>query len=650
MSSIPVSYEDLRAHLAKVLEDPASPLDLRLIDLTKVELTENTAPDVIATLLKEVSQLLPVLQTDPTPLTELCIKATAHSTFTDIRSIDPPIDLLAGLEAPSSPINLLALSLLGKASKTPSETAMVAGDSELATSLVKRWLSTPSPDVAESALDVICQLLEVDLGRRSSAGECGGGHDERAGQGLMWRRMFTDKRVYGLLFSICSLDDGGPESLSKRDKTVAQGRLLNFLVKAGTLHWCMISRSQIKEIEAKHNSTSLLHYAACNMVDKDDLLMHITLLDFFRDLLAIDAPGLMVRTYIQSQFTFSSPALDFLISMQLHEAILDSYLHDSSDNLDMIYLKDSVAAYVARYAELYPNHFLQNPQSMLDGILSSIHNSLSISPQQYALDLSPSDQLMVLSSLPRIMLVEATTRQLNPMSLVPTRPGNKAALNALAKIFHGPVIPETADSMQPFSSGQTPTDWGKESAAARILYYLYVNAHADMWRDITQAADVLASPDTALASISFIKDIITANWHESKGELLSSPAGSRFILPSEAELEENVTSPTVQVAPSGIWAVLSQPAFLTVIPYLFKAPRTYGEFVAGGAADSTSIVWRVATAKFDALVALDNRIRDIHDAEGDDLEQIKSRLTRLLNQGPLGGIDRTATSVGTTGM
>ncbi|RJE22395.1 hypothetical protein PHISCL_05256 [Aspergillus sclerotialis] len=650
MSSFPSTYERLKAHLAKVLDDPASPLDLRLIDMTRVELTEDTDPVVPATLLTQVSQILPVFQDDPTPLTELCIEATAYSTFTDIRSIDPPINLLAGLEAPSPPINLLAVSLLGKASKTPSDAAIVAGDSELATSLVKLWLSTPSPRVAQSALDVICQLLEVDLGRRSPDGEYSSGYDERVGQGLMWRRMFTDKRVYGLLFSICSLADDGPESLSRRDTTVAQGRLMNLLVKAGTLRWCMISRSQIKEIESKYDSTSLLHFAACKMVDKKDILMHMTLLDFFQDLLAIDAPGLMARTYIQSQFTFSSPALDFLISTQLHATVLDDYLHGSeSENLDFPYLKGHFTAYVARYAELYPNHFLQNPQSMLDSILSSIRSTLSISHEQYAVDLSLADQLMVLSSLPRIMLVEASTRQLNPMQLVPTKPTSKAALGALAKIFHGPVMPEAADSMQPFSSGQTPTDWSKEAAAARILYYTYIQAHPDMWKDITHSAEVLALPDTAVVSISFVKDIITANWNLATDELLSSPAGSRFKLPSEEEIQQKFTSPSVQVAPSGTWAVLTQPALLTVIPYLFKPPRTYGDF-GGGAVGSSSIVWKVAIARFDALVALDNRIHDVNDADNEDLEQIRSALTRLVNQGPLGDIDRTASSVGTAGM
>ena len=149
-------------------------------------------------------------------------------------------DFVAGFKAPSPPINLLALSLLEKAGQAPSDAAIVAGDSELVASLVELWLSTSSTEVAQAALDTIWALLDID----NESPRENGGDEKVGGQGLVWRRMFTDKDVYGTLLSICSLSDNGPGNLPKRDKTVAQGRLMGLLVRAGRLRWDIISTSQ----------------------------------------------------------------------------------------------------------------------------------------------------------------------------------------------------------------------------------------------------------------------------------------------------------------------------------------------------------------------------------------------------------------------
>lgn len=648
--TVPSSYDAVKSHLEQVQRDPSTSLDLSLIDKLKIELTENTDRVVPATLLTQISQLLPVLQEDPSPLTTLGIKATAYFTFTDLRSVDPPINLIAGFKAPSPPINLLALSLLGKAGQVPSDAAIVAGDSELVASVVELWLSTSSTAVAQAALDVIWGLLEVDLASPLEAGDSSHVSDERAGQGLMWRRVFTDRGVYGLLFSLCSLQDNGPGSLPKRDKTIAQGRLMSLLVKAGRLRWDIVSSSQISEIEAKHQCTSLLHFAACLMVDKSDVLMHMTLLGFFHDLLEIDAPGLLARTYVQSASTFSSPALDFLISHKLHQTVLEYYLNESQlDPVDLAYLSGPIMTYVAQYAELYPNHFLQNPQNLLDRILSRILAAVSIPSEQWAHGSVPSTQLAVLSSLPRVMLVEAGKRSLNPVQALPTSPPNKDALDALAKILHGPVKPEVADSMQLSISGQTPTDWDKEAAAARVLYFTYLNSHANFWTDVVAAADILVMKDESLASISFMKAIITANWQPLTEEVASSTADSRFKLPTEEELVH--LSPSIQglVPSSGVWAVLIPPALTTLLPYLFKPPRSYSEFVGGGAGDAQNTVWKVATAKHEALVAVYNRLRESGD-QMEGFEDIMRTLRQRVNEGPWGPIAGTANRVEAIGL
>ncbi|KAK1145760.1 hypothetical protein N8T08_003998 [Aspergillus melleus] len=649
--AVPSSYDEVKHHLQQIQNDPTTPLDHTLLDKLKLELTETTDRKVPATLLTQISQLLPVLQEDPTPITTLGIKATAYFSFTELRSVDPPIDFIAGFKAPSPPINLLALSLLSKAGKVPSDAAIVAGDSELVASLVDLWLSTSSTAVAQAALDAIWALLEIDSASPLENGITHEGDEAGGGQGLMWRRLFTDKEVYGRLFSFCCLSDNGPGSLPKREKTLAQGRLMGFLVKAGRLRWDIISSSQVPEVEAKYDSQSLLHFAACQMVEQNDVLMHMTLLNFFYELLEIDAPGLTARTFVQSASTFSSPALDFLIAHNLHSTLLGYYLDESKlDPVDLNYLCGPIMAYVAQYAELYPNHFLQNPQSLLSQILSRISASVAISSAQWAHGPVPSGQLNVLSCLPRVMLVEASRQGLNPVLALPSSPANKEALDALSKILHGPPKLDLADSMELNTSGQTATDWHKEAAAARALYFMYLNHRANFWTDIVAAADLLAMKDVSLAAISFMKSIITADWQELSGDVISSvPGTTRYQLPSEQGLG-NLSPATQGVLPAtGVWAALTPPALTTLLPYLFKPPRSYAEFVGGGAADPQNVVWKVATAKYEVLVALYEGLNDMN-GEVPGFEDIVRTLKQRVNEGPWGPVTQNGSRVETVNL
>ncbi|KAL4957517.1 hypothetical protein BDW69DRAFT_180582 [Aspergillus filifer] len=642
------TYNEVTAHLRQVQNDPSTPLDQTLLDKLKLELTESTDRTIPATLLTQISQLLPLLEEDPTPITTLGIKSAAYFTFADLSSIDPPINFIAGFRAPSPPINELALTLLRKAGHAPSDAAIVAGDPELVTSLVELWLSTFSTAVAQSAFDVLWALLEVDQTSTLENGE----HSEDAsgGQGLMWRRVFTDKDVYGRLFSFCSTADN-TSGLSNREKTIAQGRLMGFLVKAGQLRWDFISTSHIPEVEAKYKSKSLLHFAACEMVNKSDVLMHMTQLNFFHNLLEIDAPNLTPRTVVQSASTFSSPALDFLISENIHSTLLEYYVDESKlDLVDLSFLCGPIMAYVAQYAELYPNHLLSNPQSLLDSIMSRVDASLLISTSQWAHGPTPSGQLNVLSSLPRVLLLESSAKGVNPVAALPTNPPNQEVFNALGKIFHGPPKHAVAESVQISNSGQTPTDWHKEAAAARVLYFLYQNHRPSLWDDVVATADIIAMKDTALSAISFMQAIVTANWQTLSPDVTAPVDGTpRYKLPSEEELGRLSPASQGVLPSSGAWVAISPPALTVLLPYLFKPPRSYSEFVAGGAADPQNAVWKVATARFEVLVAL---YRSLHNLEDRDshLKDIVRTLRKMVDDGPLGPQARTMTQVETVGM
>lgn len=649
--AIPSTFDAVKSHLAQVQQDPSTSLDLALIDHLKLQLVESTDPVVPATLLSQISALLPVLQEDPTPLTTLAIKASNSFSFTDLRAIQPPIDLIAGFKAPSPPVNILALSLLAKAGHASSDAAIVAGDSGLVSSLVELWLSTSSTEVAQAALDALWALLEIDLASPLEKGEYGhSDNDGHAGQGLMWRRVFTDKDVYGLFFSLCSLRDDAPGGLSKRLRTVAQGRLMGFLVKAGRLRWDIISKSHVPDIEAKFQCDNLLHFAACAMVDNSDVLMHMNLLNFYRELLEIDAPGLAARSYVQSASTFSSPALDFLISEKLHSTVLEYYLDESKlDPVDLIYLSGPVMAYVAMYAESYPNHLLQNPPTLLDGIISRIMRALAIPSTDWAHGDVPAGHLAVLASLPRVLLIEAGKHGANPLLTIPSSPPNGEAFAVLGKVFRGPARTHVSDSMDLNTSGQTPTDWHHEAAAARMLYFLYLNQHSALWNNVVAAADILAMKDVALSAINFMKAIVIANWQPLPPASHVSTTSSRYQLPSEEGLGRLSPATSGLLPLSGPWAILTPPALTVLLPYLFKPPRSYAEFVGGGAGDSQSAVWKVATAKHDVLVALHSQLRELG-GQMEGFEDIMQTLQQRVNEGPLGPVQAGATQVETVGL
>lgn len=639
---IPPSYTSVKDHFDQVILDPSTPLDARNIEKLRAELAAETDFEVFISLLVQVSCLLPILQEDPTPVTSLAVKISEYISFKELQSIDPPIDFLAGLKAPSPPINILTLRLIKKASEAPNYVAAIASSSDLVIALVELWLSTGTTEVAQTAFDVIWSLLEVDYpgsDKVDTTDELG--NDKTSGQGLMWRRLFKDRNVYGLLFNICSLETLGQDGqLGSREKTVAQGRLMDLVMKAGSLDWQTISTSHFSDIESSTNSTDLLSFVACQMVDTDDVLLHMTLINFFCEILRIDARGLRQRgaKTAVSGANFSSAPLDFLVSTGLHEKVVNYYLDPSTlDPATATYLLGPIMAYISQYATLYPNHLLQSPQTLRDKLLSRILDSFDIPSAQWAHGPAPSGDLNILASLPRVMLLEAGNRSLNPLLSIPAKPLNKDSLDALGRIFNGPPLrPFTTPHEDDLALDSNPTSPRTEAAAARILYLQYLNEHPSIWSNVVVAADVLAMQDTALAAIELTKNMVTANWTvipaEDKEQVSATGC---FWLPTESQASRLGPSTQGKLPATGAWALLTPPALATVIPYLFKQPQTYANFVAGGAHDTESAVWRVATAKYDALVALQSAVERIGgDAEG--IADILRTLKRRVADGPLG--------------
>ncbi|EER40423.1 predicted protein [Histoplasma capsulatum H143] len=59
----------------------------------------------------------------------------------------------------------------------------------------------------------------------------------------------------------------------------------------------------------------------------------------------------------------------------------------------------------------------------------------------------------------------------------------------------------------------------------------------------------------------------------------------RFGIPTDDQISKLGPSTQGKLPASGLWALFVPPALTEVLPYLFKAPQTYNNFVADGARD-----------------------------------------------------------------
>lgn len=584
-------------------------------------------------LIHQLAELLPSLQQDPAPLTtliEVLVRPASYS-FSRVLDIQPPIDFSAGLNAPSPAINLITLLLLEKAKLRRSDADIVAGKPEIVASLIQLWLSTQETAISQKAYDVLLGLLTAEwIGRSSVTAENPGGLDSPY-RSLMWRRLFRDKDIYESIYRTCSLKNAGQVGqLGKREKTVAQARLLDLLAK---IDCEAIRASQIKEVEDRYGvvQNGLLEFAAVRMVDyEDDVLMHMTLIDFFADLLKPHHS--MVQRFDSSLSTRSpqsSPSLDFLLHWQLHSRTLSYYVDpDRHSSLDVTYLYSRAANYLATYCSYYPGRF-RGPESA--EVLHRVEEALrAVSPGQWAQDMIPKHDLHVLASLPGHSLLPDPLHG-TPLFLLPTRPLNAAALQTLATVFHGP---RTGNANQ--------VETSESKSAARALYFLYLQHNPQMWVDVVKGAETVALKDAALAAIALVDAVINASWAP-----LPSGEGTTnsSFLPTETELARRCQS-SQPLPPSGVLAILAPPSIEAVLPYLLRPAQTFSNLVGGGKGDVESAAYRIAAAKYDVVLSLKARVREVVQETG-QLEEVMVVIDRRLAMGVLGGQGEVGGRVGT---
>ena len=634
--------QEMSRHLKDVTENPSKTLDGRLLDKIDTQMSENLSDEKRIALINQLSNLLATIQQDPTPVTTLA-ETLVHPrsfTFSKVLSIQPPVDFTVGFSIPSEPINLLTLNLLDKASSNASDVGIIAGKPDVIVSLIRLWLCTPDTAVAQKALSVLIGMLFVDYevpllngGIEMSSGPFAHSLDQR----LMWRRLLNDKDVYGLIFSLCSLKtlgrDGQP---NKREKTIAQARLLDFLKVFADIE--LLRTSQIPEIEDQYGvEGGLFEFAAIHMIDfKDDVLIHMTLIDFFAAFLGADHGEVSLPdTKLLSQIQVSpSERLEFLVSKNIHSRIISYYVEPAMHgSLDLTYLYGRSANYISVYATCCQDHLLSS--STADGVLWRLSNVFqNVSAHQWAHNLVPHHDLHVLTSLPRVLLLPGTS--LDPMFLVPIKPPCAPAYDSLSTIFSG-----VGDEM----IGRFET---REPAAARALYFLYTERYPDFWTQLINVAETVALKDVALAAIRLMGSIIAARWTP-LSSTTPDVSSSSHLLPTEQQLADKCHF-SGNLPPSGVLTIMSSPALDVVLPYLLRSAQTFSNLV-GGRGDTESAAYKVAVAKHDVLILLHRKLSEVgRAAEGPQLahwHDIIRTLEKRISQGPMGASSEVGGRIGT---
>jgi hypothetical protein len=224
----------------------------------------------------------------------LSIKLLSPVTFTQILTLADEESLINALRAPSPAANILAMTILEKAAATPSDAAILSVMSRVIEEFIRRWLLAPQVEVGEKGGRVLGELLEVDCELAPPDARVNGTTTDvivrRApGQGRLWRRIFADRAIFSLIISLCrGQDPSGAESISEKQLSLAQGRLLRLIPRIAALNFVALSKSEFTDLTGgSGEDTGIIQFVALRMVEKDDMLMHLSLVDFFETLLSV---------------------------------------------------------------------------------------------------------------------------------------------------------------------------------------------------------------------------------------------------------------------------------------------------------------------------------------------------------------------------
>ncbi|KAB5532507.1 hypothetical protein GE09DRAFT_1040268 [Coniochaeta sp. 2T2.1] len=314
-NSVPVTgLDELDKHLDELVQDPNIDLNAQLFDHVELQLTDANIPPLIPRFLPRLTSILKQYQQDPAVLASLSIKLLQPVNFGQILQLASEESLIQGLQSPAPSANILAMTVLEKATCNPADAAILSAMPGLVSAFLRRWLVSPAVEVGQKAGIVLGNLLDIDCELPPPPPSTSSSDMSQAivlrkspGQGKLWRRVFRDRDNYTLILSICSGRD--PDTAAdERQLTLAQGRLLRILPRLAALNFHAVSSSEFaspipsyftngalaaeEESQRARTVDSLLHFAALRMVDRRDRLMHLSLVDFFEAFVSLMRPGL----------------------------------------------------------------------------------------------------------------------------------------------------------------------------------------------------------------------------------------------------------------------------------------------------------------------------------------------------------------------
>ncbi|KAG9192893.1 hypothetical protein G6011_11627 [Alternaria panax] len=621
MAASTATLGELSEHLQKVDQDPTTPLDTDLLE--RCELSTNT-PEYRSQLWEEtrplflqIAALLPRLQQDPTPLTHFILKLAGPYRFDDIKDIDFEL----GLDLQATPFHSLILTLLDKATTSSTDAQTLANRPAVMLAIVRLWLCTHDAGVATQTEDLLASLLQVSKNEPVSIDGKSSLHIY--GTGPMWRRLFSDRDISSLYYhytSLKTLTSPPLPPLNKRDKTISQARLLSWLPRVAAMDWNAVASAYSLHVEQEvglKQGQGLLHYAALKMVDtEDDMLMHMTLLQFYSTLITT------VKTKPHLSHYDSSLALDFLKEEGVHKGIVDFHTSDNP-SLDHSFLSSRTAQYISDYALHYPENFENSDEMPV--IRNYVHRNIRK---------CEASDLNIIASMPRSTLIPRRASGLAwddcVITDMPITRTNQDALKTLATIFHGPPKQElTFPQTEAIGSDTKRTE--TEAAYARLLTALFYSKKPNMFADITTHMDTIAMKENALAALTLISALITSSW-------------SIAPLPAVSPTDPTYTRLSSSFPQSGLDVILDPSISGGVLPSLLKPATSFSNLV-GGRGDAENAAYIVAMAKFEVLKTLGRRLEEVGGRQ-----DVLGMVRRRVGEGVWGDSGGVGSRIGTLEM
>ena len=243
---------------------------------------------------------------DPAAIVSLTIKLLGPVPFTQVLQLASPNDLIEALESPATAANLLVMAIVHKAAARPQDIATLCSLAPLVSAFVRRWLAAPQVEVGQKGGKVLGDLLDIDCElpppppptRPVDPLHTALVLRKAPGEGRLWRLLFTNPPLYTLLIELVS--GRHPDTANDPHQlSLAQGRLLRILPRLASINFPAVSHSPVTSIHFTNGGgeeepsgpprpgEGLLQYAALQMVQKSDVLMHLSLVDFFETLVSL---------------------------------------------------------------------------------------------------------------------------------------------------------------------------------------------------------------------------------------------------------------------------------------------------------------------------------------------------------------------------